>query len=62
MNFCIKEGIHLQAYSSLGSSDNGALLNDPIVRQISSKLNVSPARLLLKWALDRGIGKFNSKG
>ncbi|XP_051161342.1 uncharacterized protein LOC127281605 [Leptopilina boulardi] len=56
LKFCTKEGIHLQAYSSLGGSDNGALLNDSTVVKISSNLNVSPARLLLKWALQRGIG------
>ncbi|XP_033224467.1 uncharacterized oxidoreductase YtbE-like [Belonocnema kinseyi] len=56
LKYCTQEGIHLQAYSSLGSSDNDALLNDPVVRQVSSTLNVSPARLLLKWALQRGIG------
>ncbi|XP_043473059.1 aldo-keto reductase family 4 member C8-like [Leptopilina heterotoma] len=56
LKFCTEEGIHLQAYSSLGGSDNGALLNDSTVRKISSNLNVSPARLLLKWALQRGIG------
>lgn len=56
IKYCKEKGIHVQAYSSLGTSGNVKLLEDPIVARISSKLNVSPARLLLKWALQQGIG------
>lgn len=55
IKFCNVEGIHVQAYSSLGTSTNTSLLKDPVVNNIAMKLNVSPARLLLKWALQQGI-------
>lgn len=57
IKFCNAEGIHIQAYSSLGTSINTNLLKDPVVNDIALELNVSPARLLLKWALQQGIGK-----
>ncbi|XP_015119705.1 uncharacterized protein LOC107042949 [Diachasma alloeum] len=56
VEFCDKEGIHVQAYSSLGTSTDTSLLKDPTVSRIAGELNVSPARLLLKWALQQGIG------
>ncbi|KAL2718640.1 hypothetical protein V1478_012516 [Vespula squamosa] len=56
IKFCNAEGIHIQAYSSLGTSINTNLLKDPVVNNIASEINVSPARLLLKWALQQGIG------
>ncbi|XP_008205329.1 glyoxal reductase isoform X2 [Nasonia vitripennis] len=56
IEFCTKQGIHVQAYSSLGTSDTTNLLEDPVVKKIASELNVSPARVLLKWALQRGLG------
>lgn len=57
IKFCNAEEIHVQAYSSLGTSINKNLLKDSVVNDIASELNVSPARLLLKWALQQGIGK-----
>ncbi|XP_015590066.1 NADPH-dependent aldo-keto reductase, chloroplastic isoform X3 [Cephus cinctus] len=56
IDFCKREGIHVQAYSSLGTSDPTALLKDPVVYSIASDINVSPARVLLKWAVQQGIG------
>lgn len=56
IDFCTKNGIHVQAYSSLGTSDITDLINDPIVRKIASELKVSSARVLLKWAVQRNIG------
>ncbi|KAK0178679.1 hypothetical protein PV327_007548 [Microctonus hyperodae] len=55
-DFCNKEGIHVQAYSSLGTSNENSLLKDSIVCNIAKEINVSPAQLLLKWALQQGIG------
>ncbi|XP_053971915.1 aldo-keto reductase family 1 member B1-like [Hylaeus volcanicus] len=56
IKYCNEKGIHVQAYSSLGTSSNTNLLKDPTVTLIASRLNVSPARLLLKWALQQNIG------
>ncbi|XP_014234856.1 uncharacterized protein LOC106657708 [Trichogramma pretiosum] len=58
IEYCKKEGILLQAYSSLGTSDpndHTKLLGSSVVQKIATKLNVSPARLLLRWALQRGL-------
>ncbi|XP_029047624.1 glyoxal reductase-like [Osmia bicornis bicornis] len=54
--YCNEKGVHVQAYSSLGTSSNTSLLTDPTVTKIASQLDVSPAQLLLKWALEQGIG------
>ena len=53
---CQKEGILLQAYSSLGGTGNKNLLKDPIVINIALKLGKSPAQILLCWALQQNIG------
>ncbi|XP_043580490.1 aldose reductase-like isoform X1 [Bombus pyrosoma] len=56
IKYCNNKGIHVQAYSSLGTSSSTNLLRDPIVVKIATQLNVSPAQLLLNWALQQGIG------
>lgn len=56
ITFCNKEGIHVQAYSSLGTSSSTDLLKNSVVQSVAAELNVSPARVLLKWALQQGIG------
>lgn len=53
--FCEKQGIHVQAYSSLGTSGR-YLLSDPEICAIASQVGVTAAKLLLKWALQQGIG------
>ncbi|KAF7990380.1 hypothetical protein HCN44_000185 [Aphidius gifuensis] len=55
IDFCKKENIHVQAYSSLGTSTNVSLIKEPRVCQIAKELDVSPARVLLKWALQQDI-------
>lgn len=60
LKFCQKEGIALQAYASLGSSDAKAkagefLQFEPVV--LAAKAHgVSPAQVLLRWALEKGCG------
>lgn len=50
-----KEGILLQTYSSLGGSNNPNLLIDPEVVKIATKLERSPAQVLLRWALQQNL-------
>ncbi|XP_072996861.1 aldose reductase [Typha latifolia] len=50
---CKNNGIHVTAYSPLGSSERN-LIHDPIVTKIANKLNKSPGQVLIKWALQRG--------
>ncbi|XP_033762887.1 glyoxal reductase-like [Pecten maximus] len=57
VDFCISKGIHFQAYSSLGTTtDHNTLLTDPVVSTIAKQRGVSLARVLLRWAVQRGIG------
>ncbi|XP_066367688.1 aldose reductase isoform X1 [Miscanthus floridulus] len=50
---CKKHGIHVTAYSPLGSSEKN-LAHDPVVEKIANKLNKTPGQVLIKWALQRG--------
>lgn len=60
--FCSREGIHLTAYSPLGSSDRPsalkakdepALLDDPTIGQIAQQRGLTPAQVLIAWAVER---------
>ncbi|XP_051901264.1 glyoxal reductase [Pristis pectinata] len=51
--FCLANGIHLQAYSSLGT---GYLITEPKVEALATKYSKTPAQVLLRWALQQGIG------
>lgn len=56
--FCENQEIHLQAYSSLGTSvQPSPLLLDPIIVSLATRLSCSPAQLLLRWATQQGVGK-----
>ena len=63
LRFCQQQGVHLTAYSPLGSSDRPdglkaedepVLLKDPILHDIADNHNASPAQVLIAWALQRG--------
>ncbi|XP_072102205.1 glyoxal reductase isoform X1 [Mobula birostris] len=51
--FCTANGIHLQAYSSLGT---GCLLTEPTVQALAASYSRTPAQVLLRWALQQEIG------
>ncbi|XP_010257009.1 PREDICTED: aldose reductase-like [Nelumbo nucifera] len=52
---CRKNGIHVTAYSPLGSSEGGKeLVHDPTVNKIAKNLNKSSGQVLVKWGLQRG--------
>ncbi|KAH7906995.1 NADP-dependent oxidoreductase domain-containing protein [Hygrophoropsis aurantiaca] len=46
VEFCLKKGIILTAYSPLGS-DNSPLLKNPVVNKIAEKYSVQPANILI---------------
>jgi alcohol dehydrogenase (NADP+) len=61
--FCQQQGIHMTAYSPLGSpdrpdslkaTDEPVLMADPIIVEIADQHQVSPAQVLIAWALQRG--------
>lgn len=65
LEFCQKENIFLQAYSSLGSSNYSDLRNDGRIKTIAKQLNKSTSQILLRWAYQQDIGiipKARSKG
>lgn len=65
LDFCRKEGIFLQAYSSLGSSNTTELRSDQTVTDVASRLGKTPAQILLRWAVQQNIGilpKARSRG
>ncbi len=63
LEFCQQQGIHLTGYSPLGSSDRPdslkaadepVLLEDPAIAAIAQNHQVTPAQVLLAWAIQRG--------
>jgi alcohol dehydrogenase (NADP+) len=64
LRFCAAEGIHVTAYSPLGSSDRPAfaraadapvLLDNPVIHAIAAAHGYTPAQVLIAWHLQRGI-------
>ncbi|KAI9314450.1 NADP-dependent oxidoreductase domain-containing protein [Dichotomocladium elegans] len=51
--FCKQHGIHVTAYSPLGSTPS-PILNDPRLVSISEKHQATPAQVLLAWGIQRG--------
>ena len=47
-------GVAITAYGSLGSSSNKASVGSGVA-QVAARHGVSPAALLLRWALARGV-------
>jgi alcohol dehydrogenase (NADP+) len=63
LEFCKKQGIHLTAYSPLGSGDRNdamkapdepSLLENKVIKEIAKKHGASPAQVLIKWNVLRG--------
>ncbi|MBU1418088.1 MAG: aldo/keto reductase [Proteobacteria bacterium] len=63
LDFCSKNGIHLTAYSPLGSSDRPpgmkvkgepVLLQEPLIATIAKRCGATQAQVLISWAIHRG--------
>ncbi|NIM69854.1 MAG: aldo/keto reductase [Xanthomonadales bacterium] len=63
LDYCRAHGIHLTAFSPLGSPDRSpatkgadepSLLADPVIAAIAERHGVGPARVLLAWHVQRG--------
>jgi diketogulonate reductase-like aldo/keto reductase len=53
--FAKEKGVHLSAYSPLGSGDDKRkVLEFPVVKQIAEKLGKTPAQVVLRWGIQRG--------
>lgn len=64
LEFCRNQGIHVTAYSPLGSLDRTAfaksadtpvLLDHPVIRSIAAGRGCTAAQVLIAWHLQRGI-------
>ncbi|XP_041987898.1 uncharacterized oxidoreductase YtbE-like [Aricia agestis] len=55
--YCQDNDICLQAYCSLGGTSMGnmELLEEPLVRSIATRYNVTPAQVALLWALQQDV-------
>lgn len=63
LDFCRQNGVHLTAYSPLGSKDRPKalkaedepiLLEDPTIIEIAERRGATPAQVLIAWAIHRG--------
>jgi diketogulonate reductase-like aldo/keto reductase len=52
LDACERNGVVLEAYSPLGT---GRHLRDPTVQQIAERLGRTPAQVLLRWCVQRGL-------
>ena len=52
LDACAERDVALEAYSPLGT---GALLGDPMVARIAGRVGQTPAQVLLRWCVQRGI-------
>ena len=58
VDFCNKNMIAITAYSPLGSghhTDKPNLLEDTTIKEISHKLKITPAQVILSWHINQGI-------
>ncbi|KAG1140526.1 hypothetical protein G6F37_009012 [Rhizopus arrhizus] len=57
VKFCQENGIALTAYSPLGNNVYGEerIVDDPIIKSVSKKLNKSPAQVCIAFAAQRGL-------
>lgn len=56
VSFCVSQGIHVQAYSSLGQEGSKSpLFSSEVVLEVCKSLGRSPAQVLLRWGLQKGF-------
>ncbi|XP_074582901.1 NADPH-dependent aldo-keto reductase, chloroplastic-like [Curcuma longa] len=56
-NFCQSTGVHLSAFSPLGSPGSwmkGEVLKEPVLIEIAEELHKSPAQVALRWGIQSG--------
>ncbi|KAK9451591.1 NADP-dependent oxidoreductase domain-containing protein [Limtongia smithiae] len=53
LDFAESKGIHITAYSPLGSA-GGPLLQEPLVHKIAAKHGMTAVQVLIAWAIQRG--------
>ncbi len=51
--YCKSQGILVQAYSPLGTGRKPSLIHDSVVQSVAEREGISPAQVLLSWAIQR---------
>lgn len=54
LEYCKSKGILVEAYSPLGSGRQPSLLEDPVLAKVAEEEKMTPAQVLISWALTRG--------
>jgi alcohol dehydrogenase (NADP+) len=54
LEFCQREGIVFVAFAPLGHGMRPGPLEDPVISAIATRVNQTPAQVLLAWAVQRG--------
>ncbi len=52
LNYCAQKGIQVEAWSPLAQ---GRLFDNEVVKGLADKYGKSPAQILLRWVLDKGV-------
>jgi methylglyoxal/glyoxal reductase len=53
--YCKRNNILLQAYSSLGTSSDTSLREDPTIIKVAKTIGKSPSQVLLRWANQNSV-------
>ena len=54
LKFCKEKGVVLLAFAPLGHGTRTGPLEDPVVTAIAARVGMTPAQVLLSWAVQRG--------
>lgn len=59
LKYCQTRGVHFQAFSPLGTpgykeADEPNVMQDPVLKSLAQKYNVTVAQICLTWAIQRG--------
>jgi diketogulonate reductase-like aldo/keto reductase len=54
LDYCLEQGIVLQAFAALGHSLSPRVVDDPLIIKIAQRMHVTPAQVVLSWAAQRG--------
>tara|TARA_B100001123_G_scaffold265214_1_gene295302 strand:- start:18 stop:857 length:840 start_codon:yes stop_codon:yes gene_type:complete len=58
IDFCLRSNVMVTAYCPLASGwcpANGGILKHPLLHEIASKHNKTPAQIALRWVIERGV-------
>ncbi len=54
IDYCSERGISVTVWSPLGGT-GGSILDDPVLNELSEKYKKSPAQVVIRWHLQRGV-------